>query len=120
MELREKAKRAIEKNKKYFIIFGVIWVLIVVVGVATAVCGIVDAKGQGSQSLAIFFESFGAAIKNPFGNFFRMFTPTYFFAFLNGLVMFTAIYILFLVIGFIKSAPKHEYSDIEHGSSRMG
>ena len=37
--------------------------------------------------------------------------------FISILIVFTIFYMIFFFIGFFKSAPKNEYSDIEHGSS---
>lgn len=44
-------------------------------------------------------------MKEPPGNYF------------SSLLVATIIYSVFFFIGFVRSAPKNEYSDIEHGSS---
>ena len=43
--------------------------------------------------------------------------PIYIGTFFSTLLKFSVAYAIFLLIGLIKTAPKNEYSDIEHGSS---
>lgn len=119
MDLKEKAQRAIKKNRKYFIIFAVLWLLLIAVFVTPVTYGIVKTTyvEEGTMPISVFIDAFGEAISNPFGMLPSMFGPMYFSMFLKVLVIFSGIYIIALTIGFVRSAPKHEYSDIEHGSS---
>lgn len=119
MDYKEKFAGGIKRNRKYFLIFGILWLLLVIVFVAPTARGIADAtiNIQGAKPVSVFIASFGEAISNPFGEFFHMFEPTYFGSFLKVLVIFTAIYLIAVVIGIVKASPKHEYTGIEHGSS---
>ena len=47
----------------------------------------------------------------------RVFDAAYIGYFGKTLLYFTIIYAIFAFIGLFKSRPKHEYTDIEHGSS---
>ena len=79
-----------------------------------------QAKSQStgtSFDLQVFIERFVLAIQNPFPTIGYLFSKGYIGNFISTEIGFTIFYSLFFFIGFVRSAPKHEYSDIEHGSS---
>lgn len=117
-----KFKKAIERNKKYFIMFGILWLLLVIVFVAPMACSIKEALVEGNNGANVFsFEQFFIAIaeniKNPFGSLGKSFGNGYISIFGKGFMYFSLAYLLLVMVGIIKSAPKTEYADIEHGSS---
>ena len=112
-----KIEGAIRRNRNNFIIFGLLWVVIAVVLCSAFAHGNFMAS-QGSQfNLEIFIESFVFGIKNPFKTFGMIFAEGAIEKYFSTLLIATIFYSVFFFIGFVKSAPKNEYSDIEHGSS---
>ena len=74
--------------------------------------------GQGDAfDLALFLSNFTKNIIHPFKSFGSIFSDNAVSTFLPMLLGFTIIYIVAFIIGVSKSAPKSEYTDIEHGSS---
>ena len=112
-----KIEGAIRRNRKNFIIFAILWVFIAIVFVAPFAYSSHMAGLEGKMNLEIFFELFGQSISNPFGTLGNIFsqgaTNTYF----STLLVVTIFYAVFFFIGFVRTAPKNEFSDIEHGSS---
>lgn len=112
-----KIEGAIKRNRKNFIIFAILWIFIAIVFVAPFAYSSHMAGLEGKMNLEIFIETFGKSIGNPLGTIGKIFseeaTGTYF----STLLVVTIFYAVFFFIGFVRSAPKNEYSDIEHGSS---
>ena len=112
-----KIEGAIKRNRKNFIIYFILWIVIAIVFVAPYAYSSHLAEAGGKFDLAIFIQQFGPAITNPFATFGKVFevgaTETYF----STLLVITIFYSIFFFIGIVRSAPKNEYSDIEHGSS---
>ena len=75
------------------------------------------AELDGEFNLQVFITTFGTSIINPFGTFGKVFAEGAGENFVSTLLVVTVIYTIFFFIGFVRSAPKNEYSDIEHGSS---
>ena len=102
--------------------FGILWLLLVIVFVAPMACSIKEALVLGENGTNVFsFEQFFLAIasniKNPFGSLGKAFGDGYIATFGKGFLYFTVGYLILVMVGIIKSAPKTEYADIEHGSS---
>lgn len=117
-----KLKKAIEKNKKYYIMFGILWLVLVIVFVAPMACSIKEAivlgdNGVNAFSFEHFFLAIGENIKSPFGSLGKSFATEYIDTFGKGFLYFSIGYLVLVFVGILKSAPKTEYSDIEHGSS---
>ena len=112
-----KIEGAIRRNRKNFIIFAILWIFIAIVFVSPFAYSSHMAGLEGKMDLQVFVETFGSSIGNPFGTLGNIIsqgaTGTYF----STLLVVTIFYAVFFFIGFMKSAPKNEYSDIEHGSS---
>lgn len=112
-----KIKGAIQKNRNRFIIYGLLWVVFFVVLASPLACIITDATANGSFSSATFFEGFGKYLTNPFHTLTVCFESAY-IGMLGKITLYmTAIYLVFVIWGIVKSAPKNQYTDIEHGSS---
>lgn len=113
-----KFKGAIKKYKKRILTAIILWAVLTIVFVCPLSLAIADSfrEGNGWDS-ASFFTSFGDGILNPFAALFKCFTADYLSAFGNCFKVFSILYLIFMIKGIVKSIPKNEYEDIEHGSS---
>ena len=112
-----KVEGAIRKNKKNFIIFAILWAFIAIVLVSAFSYAIVMANAEGNFDLEVFIETFGTVIANPIVSFGGLASAGGMTTYFKTLIIVTFIYLIIFLIGMFKSAPKNEYSDIEHGSS---
>ncbi len=112
-----KIEGAIKRNRKNFIIFAILWIFIAIVFVTPIAYGSFQANSNGQFNLQIFIETFGKSITNPFGTLGNVLTEGAMGTYFSTLMVVTIFYSLFFFIGFVRSAPKNEFSDIEHGSS---
>lgn len=112
-----KIQGAINKSKKYFIIYGILWLFAVIVFIMPAGVAIAEANATGTFVFGEFIKSFMLHFTQPFSSFSKVFLPTYMSSFIGILWKFTFVYLIIAIIGTIKNAPKNEYEDIEHGSS---
>lgn len=112
----EKFKRTLKQSKRFLIIIGVLWVFLAIVLIAPIAEAIVDASKTGVFVLDTFVNSLINAIKN-FSSITKMFSKEYIGTFGSCLMNYTILFIICSIIGFIKSKPKGEYHDMEHGSS---
>lgn len=111
-----KIEGAIRKNRKNFIIFAILWIFIAIVIAAFTYSSHV-AKQSGEIDFTLFINTFGSSILNPFKSFAEIISGGLFSAYFSSLIVATVFYAIFFFIGFIRSTPKNEYTDIEHGSS---
>lgn len=112
-----KIEGAIKKNRKNFIVYIVLWIFIAIVLVAP-LCYSSHVAGQnGGFDSVIFFEQFPKAMTKPFSTLWKLFTEGIIGDYFSTLLITTIFYSVFFFIGFVKSAPKNRYTDIEHGSS---
>lgn len=112
-----KVQGAIKKNKKNFIIYGVLWLLLTIVFVVPLARAFVEAELNGVFDVNVFFDTLFSNVTNFGGNLSIIFTANYIGTFFGTLLKFSLVYIIVMIIGLIKMAPKTEYADIEHGSS---
>ena len=112
-----KTKTAMQKSKKSFIVFIILWLVLTIVFVVPLAYSIFGATYRGPFDMDIFFKFFGKCVTMPFKTIELIFAKGAFGTFCLTEIMFTAIFSIFFFIGFVKAKPKHEYSDIEHGSS---
>ncbi len=112
-----KLEGAIRRNRKNFIICTILWIVLTIVFVSPFSYSVFQASQQGAFDLGVFLTSFGQNITNPFAAIGNIFTQGAIGTFMPILIGFTIFYLIFFFIGFVKSAPKNEFSDIEHGSS---
>lgn len=112
-----KIKGALRRNKTNFIICVVLWLFLTIVLVSPFCYSIFEASVSGKFSLDIFMNTIGESITNPMKTLGNVFTSEASGNFFSSLFGFTIFYLIFFFIGFVKSAPKNEYTDIEHGSS---
>ena len=112
-----KISGGIKRNKKVFIIGTVLWALLTIVLVlpftyATAVANVGD-----KFDLVKFIEAFTENIISIGTTLPYVFSKGLIGKFMSNWFGLTIIYLLFFIIGFIRTMPKHQYDDIEHGSS---
>ena len=112
-----KVQGAINKSKKYYIIYAILWLFCVIVFVMPASAAITEANVDEVFNFGKFITTFTTYATKPFSSFGKVFMPTYFSGFIGVLWKFTFIYLIIAIIGIIRNAPKNEYADIEHGSS---
>lgn len=113
-----KVEGAWNKTKKYFLIYGILWLFFVIVFIMPAGAAIAESTNAGGVfNMNTFIERFMVYALKPFSSFGKVFLPVYFGSFISILWKFTVVFIIIVIIGMIKNAPKHEYSDIEYGSS---
>ena len=110
-----KVEGAIRKNKKYFILFGILWLFIAIVLIVPLVNAYYMPVLEGSSlgKLGIFADS----MKNPFKALGSIINNGYMTSYLKCLGVFSIIFMIFFIVGVARSAPKNEYTDFEHGSS---
>ena len=111
-----KLNKTLKDNKKSIILIGVLWVILSIVLVAPIAYSIGAATASGGFNFEIFLNLVFSEITS-FTSIGRVFAQGYGAIFGKTLLYFTIIYVLFAMIGLFKSKPKHEYTDIEHGSS---
>ena len=110
-----KLEGAIRKNKKYFVIFGILWLFIAIVLIVPITLGAntVSAENNLADGIAKFVQT----IPNPFEGIKEIISLNLIPQYLKNIGIFTIIFAIFFIIGVARSAPKHEYTDFEHGSS---
>lgn len=112
-----KIKGAIRRNRNNFIIFAIIWLLIAFVLIPPITYSGYAALQNGPFDLTVFIETYGTSFSKPLTSLGKVFVNGAVGSYISQLLIGTIIYSVFFFIGFVKSAPKNEYTDIEHGSS---
>lgn len=110
-----KVSGAIRRTRKYFIIFAILWVFLSIVLIMPVTIGIYEAQTQGN--FEAFFTGIVNSMQHIFQSFGSLFTNGIFVQYLKNVGLFSILYAILMVIGLIKSSPKNEYTDMEHGSS---
>lgn len=108
-----KIKHALKKSKFVFIVVLILWVILSIVLIAPGTVSLIDSKLAGTD----FFELYFTNIGDVFGNLEKVFKADYIETFGKGELYLTIALFCMACVGIIKAFPKHEYTDIEHGSS---
>lgn len=111
-----KVSKTLKDNRKSIIIIIVLWVILSIVLVAPIGYSIGLASQSGSFDFNIFLENVFTELVS-FTSITRVFDAAYIGYFGKTLLYFSILYLIFAFIGLFKSRPKHQYTDIEHGSS---
>lgn len=111
-----KVSKTLKDNRKSIIIIAVLWVILSIVLVAPIGYSIGLASQSGSFDFNIFLENVFTELVS-FTSITRVFDAAYIGYFGKTLLYFSILYLIFAFIGLFKSRPKHQYTDIEHGSS---
>lgn len=112
-----KVQGALRRNKKNFIIFAILWVILSIVFVMPIAYSITNASVTGTFMFDKFITGIYDSVVNLGTVIGSTFTAKYIVTFFSTLWKFSLLYLVFVLIGLIKTAPKNEFSDIEHGSS---
>ena len=111
-----KVKKTLKDNKVSIIIIAVLWIILSIVLVAPIAYSIGASIVNGKFDLAIFIEKVFPEITS-FTSIGKVFSEGYAGIYGKTMLYFSIIYAVCALIGLYKSKPKHEYTDIEHGSS---
>ena len=102
-------------GKKVLTVFIILWIIMSIVLIAPVSVSIVDATKNGMFDFNEFLDDM---LSNPIGSKIgKAFASDYIGTFAKGELYLTISLLVFATYGFLRSMPKHEYSDIEHGSS---
>ncbi len=112
-----KVEGAIRRNRGNLIIFLILWLFIAICFVAPVSHAWHIFMQSETKDMGLFISEFSSSLANPFGTIGNIFSEGAsggFFKLLGGV---TLIFGIFFFVGMARTAPKNEYSDIEHGSS---
>ena len=109
-----KLSGALKKNRINLILFLILWIFLAIVLIAPITYAWSQAVINGKMDISIFVQKI---ITSPFEAFGKLIEDGNFGSYLKTLIGGTLVYLVFVTIGLIKTAPKHKYTDIEHGSS---
>ena len=112
-----KIQGAMRRNRKNFIICAILWIVLTIVFVSPLAFSIFQANQGGTFNVTILIQSFATNVMHPFATLGNVFTQGALGNFTSIWVGFSIFYLIFFFIGFVRTAPKNEYTDIEHGSS---
>ena len=110
-----KIEGSLRRNKKYFIIFAILWLFVAIVLIVPWTLGVNTATLQNDLGAGI--GKFAEVIQNPFSGLVEVIDNELMQSYLKNLGIFSIIFAIFFIIGIARSAPKNEYTDFEHGSS---
>ena len=112
-----KIKSALKKSKMALIIAAAIWIALSILLSAPVGVSIKEATINGVFDSSKFFEVLFSNFGKIGSNLSKIFLPGYshYFWKVEGYV--TIGVLILLAVGIVKSMPKNEYTDIEHGSS---
>ena len=111
-------KEKFRKNKAFFIITIILWLVLTIVFIMPFSYAFFSAiYKEPSFNGSVFISAIEKKIMDPFGALGSTFKHGGAGIFFKSEIIFTLIYTVICFIGYRKSKPKHEYQDIEHGSS---
>ena len=111
-----KLEGAIKKNRSKFIVIAILWLILTIVFVVPITYATCRA-GFLNQGLSEIIEYFSEYISKPISAITQIYKNGFIGKLFSNIFLFTLIYLGIFLIGFIRSAPKHRYDNIEHGSS---
>lgn len=106
-----------KRNKKTIIVGIILWLILTIVFVVPLAFSIYAATLKGPFNTTFFIEKFSLAITMPFDALGEIFKRNAIGVLISTEFVFTIIYSIIFFIGFVKTSSKHEYLNIEHGSS---
>lgn len=111
-----KIKGALKKNKVNFVVYIVLLIVAIFAFIAPLSYSIINASEGGVFNLGKCLENIVPAMQRPFDTLFNVLNAENISVFGETFFYFWIFYTLFFFVGVVKSAPKNEYTDIEHGS----
>ena len=112
-----KIKNTFKKSKNVLIVIAVLWVSLSIVLVPSVTVSIVESTENGIFNLGDFVERLFSIMTDIGDNLGKIFTSEYIRIFWKTEGCLIIFLLICSAIGFFKSMPKNEYTDIEHGSS---
>ena len=110
-----KLSYVLKKCKGVLIICLILWLVLSIVLIAPMSISWVDAVNLGNGN---FIENLlNSDLGNIFGNLGKAFSADYIGNFLKMELYLAIALLFFTIVGMFKTMPKHDYADIEHGSS---
>ena len=107
-----KIERALKKSTMPFVIMVAVWITLTILLVSPITVSIVESNNSND-----FFEVLFSTIGNVGGNVGKVLKSDYIATFMKAEGYLAIAMLLLFVVGLVKSMPKNEYTDIEHGSS---
>ncbi len=112
-----KMQKAFKDNKKYIILFLVLWIVLEIVLIAPiAVATKESCNAAGQLELSLFIENVGKEISS-FTAITKLVGTGAIGTFGKGTIWLTIIFLIVATIGIVRSKPKSDFKDIENGSS---
>lgn len=111
-----KLEGAIRRNRIKFIVIGILWLILTIVFVVPITYATCKA-GFLKQGLTEIIEYYMEYVFKPISAINQIAKNGFISRLFSNIFIFTLVYLGIFLIGFIRSAPKHRYDDIEHGSS---
>ena len=116
-----KITEGFKKNKKVIVIGLVLWIIIAIVlvlpfTVANYRAALFVQAGQG-DFISNFIDLYGKSISSMGNSIKYIFQKGLIGSYFSNLFVITIVYLIFFIIGFARTMPKHQYDNIEHGSS---
>ncbi len=111
-----KLNTALKKSKTSIIIALVLWIVLTIVLVSPLSYAIGKSIENNKFNVNSFLEEIGPAMTS-ISTLVKIFSEGYVAIFWNTFKIFSVVFLAIAIIGIIKARPKHEYTDIEHGSS---
>ena len=112
-----KLQKAFKKGKTTIIVSVILWLLLAVIVIMPWTCGCYQMKLLGKFDMDQFLRVYMKTTTSPSTGFKAIFSNGIFGEYIKNLFGFTLFYTIFVAIGIIRLMPKHQYDDIEHGSS---
>ena len=112
-----KLSRGLNNIKGKLIVAGVLLLVFIFIFVAPLSIAIGKALENGAFNIEVLWNTIQVQITKPFSSLGMALSAKYIGTFWSTLWKFILIYILAIAIGLYKAMPKHEYDNIEHGSS---
>lgn len=108
-----KISYALKKCKSIFIIILVLWILLTFIVTAPMTVAFIEKQKTSGDFVELVIQSFS----DMSGSIGKAFSSDYISAFIKTDLFLLIILSFFGIVGILKTLPKHEYQDIEHGSS---
>ena len=112
-----KLQRALKKGKTTIIVAILLWILIAILFIMPWTCGCYQMKLLGKFNMDEFLRVYMKTTTSPITGFKAMLNNNLFGYYFKNLFGFTLFYTIVVTFGIIRLMPKHQYDDIEHGSS---
>ncbi len=112
-----KLQRAFKKGKTTIIVAVALWVLLAIMVIMPWTCGCYQIKILDKFNMDEFLRVYMKTTTSPLTGFKAIFSNNLFGYYLKNLFGFTLFYTIIVAFGIIRLMPKHQYDDIEHGSS---